>query len=190
MKKESLYFLNEFEELKRNFGETVSDFIKRFNKLYHKMPPDCKPPVAATKSRFSKAFVDDFFVILRERTSRTLEDMQINSIKVEANRATLATLKAKEENAQRKLKSSQEASTSSKTKTEDSKIDEITSLLINLSNRISKVETQPRTVQQTVCLSFKTSYKCHSLPYILHLCFHYITHYSPPCHFIFPIVHH
>ena len=41
-----------------------------------------------------------------------------------------------------------------------------------------------------LCWAPKMSYKYHSLPYIFHLCFHYITHYSPPCHFIFPIVHH
>ena len=75
MKKDPLYFLLEFEELKRNFSELVLNFIKRFNKLYHKMPVDCKPPVATAKSRFSKAFDDDFVVMLRERTSRTLEDM-------------------------------------------------------------------------------------------------------------------
>ena len=87
VKKDPLYFLTEFEELKRNFGELVVDFIKRFNKLYHKMPIDCKPPVEAVKSRFSKAFDDDFVVMLRERTSRTLEDMQTNTIEVEENRA-------------------------------------------------------------------------------------------------------
>ena len=80
VKKDPLYFLTEFEELKRNFSESVSYFIKRFNKLYHKMPTDCKSPVAATKSRFSKAFDDDFVVMLRERTSRTLGDMQTNAI--------------------------------------------------------------------------------------------------------------
>jgi len=66
------------------------------------MPPDCKPPVVAAKSRLSKAFDDDFVVMLRERTSRTLEDMQTNAIKVDANRSASATLKAKEEKAQRK----------------------------------------------------------------------------------------
>ena len=76
--------------------------------------------------------------------------MQTNAIEVEANRAASTTLKAKEEKAQRKLKSTPEASSSSKTKTEDSKIDEITSLLRNISNRISKIETQPRTIQQIV----------------------------------------
>ena len=98
----------------------------------------------AAKSRFSKAFEDDFVVMLRERTSRTLGDMQTNSIEIEANRATSATLKAKEEKTQRNIKTSEEAFTSSKTKTEDSKIDEITSLLRNLCN---KIETQPRTIQ-------------------------------------------
>ena len=105
------------------------------------MPSDCKPSVAATKSRFSKAFEDDFDVMLREINSMPIEYMQTNAIEVEENRAASATLKAKEEKAQINLKSSQEASTSSKTKTEDSKIDEITSLLRNLSNRISKIET-------------------------------------------------
>jgi len=108
------------------------------------MPPDCKPPVGAAKSRFSKAFDDDFVVMLREITSRTLEYMQTNAIEVEENRVASTSLKAKEEKAQIKLKSIQEAtssSSSSKTKTEDSKIDEIISLLRNISNIISKIET-------------------------------------------------
>ena len=68
------------------------------------MPPDCKPLVAAAKSRFSKAFEDDFAVMLRERTSRNIEDMQANNIEVEAKRSASATLKSIEEKAQRKLK--------------------------------------------------------------------------------------
>jgi len=139
VKKDPLYFLTEFDELKRNFFEPVSYFIKIFNKLYHKRPRDCKSLVAATKSRFSKAFDDDFVVILRERTSRTLEDMQTNDIEVEENRTASASLKAKEEKAQIKLKSIPKASSSSKTKIEDSKIDEITYLHRNLSNIIPKI---------------------------------------------------
>ena len=75
VKKDPVYFLTGFEKLKRNFGEPTIDFIKIFNKIYHKMSPDCKPPVATAKVRFSKAFEDDFVVMLRKRTSRTLEDM-------------------------------------------------------------------------------------------------------------------
>lgn len=80
VKKDHVYFLTEFEELKRNTGELVVEFIKRFNKLYHKMPVDRKPPVAAAKVRYSKAFEDDFVFMLRERVSNTLEDMHTNSI--------------------------------------------------------------------------------------------------------------
>lgn len=79
-----VYYLTYFEYLKRNPSEPMVDFIKRFNKLYNKMPPYCKPPVIVAKFRFSKAFEDDFFVILRERKSKTLEDMQTNTIEVEA----------------------------------------------------------------------------------------------------------
>ena len=43
VKKDLVYFLTEFEELKRNFGDLVDDFIKRSNNIYHKMPPDYKP---------------------------------------------------------------------------------------------------------------------------------------------------
>lgn len=63
------------------------------------MPPSFKPPVIVAKSKFSKAFDNDFVVMLRERTSRTLEDMKTNAIEVETNRASLTSLKAKEEKA-------------------------------------------------------------------------------------------
>ena len=127
----------------------MPDFIKIFNKIYHKKAPYYKPLVAATKVRFSKAFEDVSLVILRERTSHTLEDMQTNVIEVEANRSASAKLKAKVGKAERKMKAKEEGS-SSKSKYEDQKIDEITSLLRSVSNRISKIETQPRTMQQIV----------------------------------------
>jgi len=123
-------------------------FIKLFNKIYHKMPLDCKPPATTTKVKFSKAFDDDFVVMLREMTSPTLHDMKINTIEVEANRSASSKLKAKAEKAERKMKAKEEGS-SSKSKNDDQKIDEITSLLRNLSNRIYKIETQPRTIQKT-----------------------------------------
>jgi len=113
------------------------------------MPIDCKPPVVAAKVIFSKAFKDDFAVMIRERVSNTLEDMQTNSIEVEANRSTSSKLKAKVEKEERKLKSRIDDSSSSKYILEVQKIDEITYLLRIPSNRISKIETQPRTTQQT-----------------------------------------
>lgn len=102
--KDHVHFLTEFEELKRNPSEPVAIFIKRFNKLYHKMRVDCKPPIIIAKVRFSKAFEDEFVVMLRERVSNTLDDMHTNFIEVEANRFASIKLKTKVEKVERKLK--------------------------------------------------------------------------------------
>lgn len=112
------------------------------------MPPDCKSPVTAAKVRFSKAFEDDFVVMLRERKSETLVNMQTNAIEAKANRSASSKLKAKAEKDEKKMKVREESTSSSKTKDEEHKFDEITSLLRNLSNKISRMETQPRVTQQ------------------------------------------
>jgi len=126
----------------------MANFIERFNKVYNKIPPNCKPPVAFSKVRFSKVFDDDFAILPREITFVTLVDMQTNSLEVEPNRSASAKLKTKVEKTERKMKAREEGGSSSKRKTEDHKIDEITSLLRNTSNRISKIEAQPGIVQQ------------------------------------------
>lgn len=84
IKKYLVHYLTEFEEKKRNTNELVLDFIKSFNEIYNKMPAYCKPPVTAAKVRFSKAFEDDFSLMLRERKSRNLADIQIDAFEVEA----------------------------------------------------------------------------------------------------------
>jgi hypothetical protein len=42
-KKDYLYYITEFGALKRKQGEYVSDFTKRFNKMYSKIPNEIKP---------------------------------------------------------------------------------------------------------------------------------------------------
>jgi hypothetical protein len=42
-KKDFLYYITEFGSLKRKEGESVSDFSKRFNKMYNKIPTEIKP---------------------------------------------------------------------------------------------------------------------------------------------------
>ena len=121
-KKDLVYYLTKFEELKRNPSEPIADYIKRFNKIYRKMPPNCRPPVTSTKVSFSKAFDDDFAVILREITSHTLKYMQANSIEVEANRSAPSKLKDEVEKDERRMKVKEECS-SSKTKNNDKKFD-------------------------------------------------------------------
>lgn len=90
--------------MRRKPVEPVAVFIKRFNNIDNMMTLDCKPPVTAAKVRFSKAFDDDFVVMLRERKSETLADMQANAIEVEANKSTSSKLKAKEKKMKGKWK--------------------------------------------------------------------------------------
>jgi hypothetical protein len=38
-----MYYITELGSLKRKKGESVSDFSKRFNKMYNKIPAKIKP---------------------------------------------------------------------------------------------------------------------------------------------------
>jgi hypothetical protein len=42
-KKDFMYYMTEFGSLNRKEGESVSDFSKRFNKMYNKIPVEIKP---------------------------------------------------------------------------------------------------------------------------------------------------
>lgn len=93
--KDLVYYLIKFEDPKRNPNESISYFIKRFNNIYNKMPADCKHLDIVAKLIFSKAFNDYFALMLRERKSKTLEDMEIDAINVEANKAASGKLREK-----------------------------------------------------------------------------------------------
>ena len=47
-KKDFMYYITEFGSLKRKEGESISDFSKRFNKMYNKIPVEIKPTEAST----------------------------------------------------------------------------------------------------------------------------------------------
>jgi hypothetical protein len=51
-----LYYITEFGALKRKNGEFVSDFTKRFNKMYSKIPHEIKPAETSAKLTFFNAF--------------------------------------------------------------------------------------------------------------------------------------
>jgi hypothetical protein len=42
-RKDYIYYMTEFGSLKKQEGESVSDFSKRFNKMYNKIPTEIKP---------------------------------------------------------------------------------------------------------------------------------------------------
>ena len=82
-KKDFLYYIIEFGAIKTKQGESVSDFSKRFNTMYSKIPTKIKPTEASAKITYAGAFDPDFCIMLREREFSTLSQMQDNAMEVE-----------------------------------------------------------------------------------------------------------
>jgi hypothetical protein len=83
--KNPLQILSEYENIRRNQGETVQDYCTRFNNLYNAIPTKIKPPQGLALIKFPDGFDADMSYQLRERNVATLEDMQKSAISVEAN---------------------------------------------------------------------------------------------------------
>ena len=79
-KKDHGQCLTEFNTLKKRHNEGVSEFVKRFNKLYLSLPVDMKPHQIAAKVVFIAAFDSEFGFSLRERKLATLDDAQIDAL--------------------------------------------------------------------------------------------------------------
>jgi hypothetical protein len=75
-RRDYLYYIIEFGALKRNNGESILDFTKRFNKMYGRIPDKIKPIEAYAKITYTNAFDVEFSLLLRERRSTTLFSMQ------------------------------------------------------------------------------------------------------------------
>jgi hypothetical protein len=84
-KKDFMYYITEFRSLKRKKGESVSDFSKRFNKMYNKIPSKIKPTKSSAKITYASAFDPDFSLLLRERRATFLCHMQDVALEVESN---------------------------------------------------------------------------------------------------------
>jgi predicted component of viral defense system (DUF524 family) len=90
-----VYYITEFGALKRKNNEFVSDFTKRFNKMYNKIPAEIKPTETSAKITFSNAFDVEFSLLLRERRSATLSLMQEVDVEVEENILAAERLKTR-----------------------------------------------------------------------------------------------
>jgi hypothetical protein len=66
-KKYFLYYIIEFGSLKIEEGESISDFSKRFNKMYSKIPTDIKPIETSAKITYDSSFDPKFCLLVRER---------------------------------------------------------------------------------------------------------------------------
>jgi hypothetical protein len=81
-KKYFLYYIAKFGTLKKKEGEFVSDFSKRLNKMYNKIPAEIKPTETSAKISYSSVFDPDFCLLLRERRSTSLAHMKDASLEV------------------------------------------------------------------------------------------------------------
>jgi hypothetical protein len=140
-KKDYLYYITEFGALKRKQGESISDFTKRFNKMYSKIPDEIKPSETSTKITFANAFDAEFSLLLRERRSATLSLMQEATIEVESN--ILATDKLKSRGDRDRKKQKEELPSSSHT-TSDSKMDEMDKMLKTLTSEMARLKMEQK----------------------------------------------
>ena len=88
VKKNPLQILAEYEQIKRNAGESVEDYCIRFNSVYNEIPDHLRPPVGLAMVNFADGFDADMAYQLREREPATMEDMQKIAVSVEANLLT------------------------------------------------------------------------------------------------------
>jgi hypothetical protein len=77
--------LEEYEHLKRKPGETIHNFSARFNKVYHVIPADIRPPPGSSHLHYPDAFDPEMTFQLRERNTASLEEMQSIAVDVETN---------------------------------------------------------------------------------------------------------
>jgi hypothetical protein len=101
-KKDGLYYMTKFNNLQRKNGEFVIEFSQRFNWMYQKIPNDIRPAERLAKVTYATSFDVDFCLLLRERKSTTLVDMQDSTLEVESK--ILASEQLKKRSDKGKLK--------------------------------------------------------------------------------------
>jgi hypothetical protein len=137
-----LYYITEFGALKRKNGESISDFTKRFHKMYGRIPNEIKPTEASAKITYANAFDAELSILLRERISTTLLSMQEEAIEVESN--IFASDRLKTRSNKEKKKQREDAPTSSNRATFDIKLEEMTKTLKDLTSKITKLKWESK----------------------------------------------
>jgi hypothetical protein len=135
-----LYYITKFGSLKKNEGESVSEFSKRFNKMYRKIPTEVKPTETSAKITYSSSFDLDLCLLLRERRATSLAHMQDTSIEVQSNIMVVDELRSKADRDKRRGRS--ETSTSSSVAHPQD--DELIKLVKSLSVDMEKLKLEAR----------------------------------------------
>jgi hypothetical protein len=136
-----MYYMTKFGSLKKMEGESVSDFSKRFNKMYNKIPAEINPLEASAKISYASAFGPDFCLLPRERRATSLAQMQDAAIEVESNVLAADRLRSKTDVDRRKGRS--EASTSGPS-VPHPQVDELTRMVKSLSTEMERMKVEGR----------------------------------------------
>jgi hypothetical protein len=134
-KENPLQILSEYENIRKNQGETVHDYYTRFNNLYNAIPADINPPQGLAVIKFPDGFDDDMSYQLRERNSATLEHMHKSVVSVEAN----ILAKRERKRIERRVMIKEEPSTSSS----DAKLDSLARAMEKMMERLTITNRNP-----------------------------------------------
>jgi uncharacterized small protein (DUF1192 family) len=147
-RKDYIYYMTEFGSLKKQEGESVSDFSKRFNKMYNKIPAEIKPSEASAQISYASTFDPDFCLVLRERRATSLAQMQDATIEVESNILAADRLRNKASTDKRNGRT--EASTSGSSTSGPSlshpQVNELTQLVNVLKEEMERIKMERRQI--------------------------------------------
>jgi hypothetical protein len=138
-KKYFLYYIIEFGSLKRKEGEYVSDFSKRFNKMYNNIPVEIKPTKTFAKITYASAFDLEFCLLLREIRSASLTHMQYATLEVESNIVASDKIRGKSDRDKRKNRAESSTYDSSIVHPQ---VDELTKLVKSISAEMEKLKLE------------------------------------------------
>ena len=132
-RRDHLYYITEFSNLRRENGESVSNFTKRFNKMFSKILIEIKPTDISAKITYANAFDYEFYLLLIERISASLSLMQDAALEVKSNIVASQKIKGKVD--MRKQSSDPLGPSSS-----ENKMEKMAKMLDNLRTEISKLK--------------------------------------------------
>jgi hypothetical protein len=142
-----MYYIIEFGSLKRNEGESISDFSKIFNKMYKKIPAEIKPTEAFARITYTSTFNPNLCLLLRERRATSLALMQYVALEVESNVLAVDRLRRKVDRDIGRGRS--EASTFGSSAYHP-QVDELTKIVKSLSTEMEKIKFEGKQGYKTV----------------------------------------
>ena len=131
--------MTEFGSLKRKEGDSISDFSKRFIKMYNNIPAEINPSESSTKITYASTFDPNFYLLLRERRETTLAHMQDAAMEVESNILAIDRLRNK---ADRDISRKRPEASPSNSSPLPFQTDEVTKVLKSLSARMERWELE------------------------------------------------